>query len=43
MTESRMVENIDLFDFKLTLDEIAKINDLNENLRCGPDPDEFNF
>ncbi|MCC3236380.1 aldo/keto reductase, partial [Pediococcus acidilactici] len=32
-----------VFDFELTAAEMAKINELNENLRVGPDPDTFNF
>ncbi|MFE6167942.1 aldo/keto reductase [Viridibacillus arvi] len=43
MTESRMEENINVFDFELTTEEMAKIDGLNENFRCGPNPDEFNF
>ncbi|MGE7835012.1 aldo/keto reductase [Viridibacillus arvi] len=43
MTESRMEENINVFDFELTTEEMAQIDGLNENFRCGPNPDEFNF
>lgn len=43
MTESRMEENINVFDFELTTEEMAQIDALNENFRCGPNPDEFNF
>lgn len=43
MTGSRMEENINIFDFELTTEEMAQINALNENFRCGPNPDEFNF
>nr|WP_245645131.1 aldo/keto reductase [Peribacillus loiseleuriae] len=43
MTESRIEENINIFDFELTSEEMAQIDALNENLRCGPDPDVFNF
>ncbi|MGE7932799.1 aldo/keto reductase [Viridibacillus arvi] len=43
MTESRMEENINVFDFELTTEEMAKIDGLNENFRYGPNPDEFNF
>lgn len=41
--ENRIIENANVFDFELTEDEIKTINDLNQNLRTGPDPDNFNF
>jgi len=40
---SRIRENLDIFDFKLTSDEIASIDALNTNQRTGGDPDNFNF
>ncbi|QAS52962.1 aldo/keto reductase [Halobacillus litoralis] len=43
MTPSRISENISLYDFSLPEDEMKQLNGLNENLRSGPDPDEFNF
>lgn len=42
-TPSRIKENADIFDFKLTDDEIAEIDGLNQDIRIGPDPDNFNF
>lgn len=39
--EKRIKENADLFDFELSPEEMAKIDDLNKNERTGPDPDEF--
>lgn len=39
----RIAENMDIFDFELTLNEIAKIDALNQNLRVGPDPDNIDF
>jgi len=36
---ARIKENIDLFDFALTPDEVAAIDTLNQNQRVGPDPD----
>lgn len=42
MTPSRMQENISL-DFFLTEDEMSHLDGLNEDLRSGPHPDEFNF
>jgi methylglyoxal/glyoxal reductase len=43
MTESRMKENISLFDFELSEEQMKQIDELNENKRSGPDPDEFDF
>ncbi|MGE7919755.1 aldo/keto reductase [Viridibacillus sp. NPDC093762] len=43
MTELRMEENINVFDFELTTEEMTQIDALNDNFRCGPNPDEFNF
>ncbi|MGM7701425.1 aldo/keto reductase [Pseudalkalibacillus sp. Hm43] len=40
---SRIRENSELFDFILTDDEMKKIDQLNENERFGPDPDNFDF
>jgi len=41
--ENRMLENISIFDFELTSEEIDKISSLNKNKRLGSDPDNFNF
>lgn len=43
ITPSRIKENIDIFDFQLTADEITAIDGLNKDLRVGPDPDNFDF
>ncbi|MFJ7922455.1 aldo/keto reductase [Lysinibacillus fusiformis] len=43
MTATRMVENLDVFDFTLTDGEMAGMDALNDGLRCGPDPEKFNF
>jgi methylglyoxal/glyoxal reductase len=43
MTESRMKENISLFDFELSEEQMKQLDELNENKRSGPDPDEFDF
>lgn len=43
MHASRMRENIDVFDFDLTSNEINTIDSLNKNARQGPDPNTFNF
>jgi diketogulonate reductase-like aldo/keto reductase len=34
----RIAENIDIFDFQLTADEVAAINALDTGVRGGPDP-----
>lgn len=41
VTESRVRENLALFDFALTDDDLAVISALNKNQRTGPDPDTF--
>ncbi|WP_028390041.1 aldo/keto reductase [Bacillus cihuensis] len=41
--EHRIVENSTIFDFELTKEEMQRINKLNQNLRVGPDPDNFDF
>ncbi|USG67675.1 aldo/keto reductase [Brevibacillus ruminantium] len=39
----RIIENASVFDFELTSEETARIDALNQNLRVGPDPDNFDF
>jgi methylglyoxal/glyoxal reductase len=39
----RIEENADLFDFDLSQQDMELIDSLNENLRVGPDPDNFDF
>lgn len=41
--KKRLAENIDIFDFELTSEEIGRINALNKNERIGADPDHFTF
>lgn len=41
--EGRIIENSQIFDFELTNEEVEKINSLNQDLRIGPDPDNFDF
>ncbi|WP_079912236.1 aldo/keto reductase [Paenibacillus sp. 32352] len=41
--EQRIIENADLFDFELSADDMNRIDRLNQNLRVGPDPDNFDF
>lgn len=43
MTPSRMKENLSIFDFVLTDEEMAQMDAMNDGLRCGPDPEKFNF
>lgn len=43
MTPSRIRENIDIFDFNLSEDELGKISSLNEDFHYGPNPEVFNF
>lgn len=39
----RMRENLALFDFTLTDDQLGRIDALNADRRRGPNPDEFNW
>jgi methylglyoxal/glyoxal reductase len=41
--EHRIVENSSIFDFGLTDEDMKKIDEMNENHRVGPDPDNFDF
>jgi diketogulonate reductase-like aldo/keto reductase len=41
VTPSRIKENFEIFDFKLTTEEVEAINKLDQNRRIGPDPDSF--
>jgi len=41
VTPDRIKENIDIFDFGLSADEVEAISALNRNERTGPDPDTF--
>lgn len=43
VTEHRIIENADLYDFSLTSEDMAAIDALNQNERIGPDPDNVNF
>jgi diketogulonate reductase-like aldo/keto reductase len=38
---SRIAENIDVFDFELSDDELAAIDALDTGVRGGPDPDSI--
>ncbi|PTI60733.1 aldo/keto reductase, partial [Staphylococcus shinii] len=41
VTPSRIEENIDVFDFALTAEQIEKLDNLNEERRIGPDPAKY--
>lgn len=41
--EHRIIENANIFDFTLSDDDMKTIDDLNQNHRVGPDPDNFDF
>ncbi|WP_226657919.1 aldo/keto reductase [Pseudalkalibacillus hwajinpoensis] len=39
----RIKQNFDVFDFELTQDNMRALDELNQNERMGPDPDNFDF
>jgi len=41
--EHRIISNSNVFDFILSEEDRLKINELNQNYRVGPDPDNFDF
>ncbi|WP_078595993.1 aldo/keto reductase [Evansella clarkii] len=41
--EHRIRDNADVFDFELSDEEMGRIDELNEDHRVGPDPDNFDF
>jgi 2,5-diketo-D-gluconate reductase A len=43
VTPARIRENIDIFDFELTGEDVEAISALNRNERTGPDPDKFDM
>lgn len=41
--KSRMIENADIFDFELSDEDMAIIDNMNRHRLTGPDPDNFDF
>ncbi|MBM7654371.1 aldo/keto reductase [Neobacillus cucumis] len=41
--EHRIIENAAIFDFELSQADMEQLDGLNQNLRVGPDPDNFDF
>ena len=41
--EHRIIENSQVFDFDLSQEDMQLIDNLNQNHRIGPDPDNFEF
>lgn len=39
----RIAENADVFDFELSPEDMQLISGLNQDMRVGPDPDNFDF
>jgi methylglyoxal/glyoxal reductase len=43
ISEGRIRENANVFDFSLSPEDMQRLDELNQNKRFGPDPDNFDF
>lgn len=43
ITPHRIIENCQVFDFHISEEDMARIDSLNQDMRVGPDPDNFDF
>ena len=41
-SKDRIIENMNVFDFELSLEEVSAITALNTNFRTGVDPEDRN-
>ena len=41
--QNRIIQNLDVFDFELSAEDMQAIADLNRNRRVGPDPEHVDF
>lgn len=43
MTDKRIIENKEVFDFEIQLEDMERLDQLDDGTRSGPHPDEFDF
>ncbi len=43
VNKNRLAENADLYDFQLSDEDMARLNELDRGQRFGPDPNNFDF
>ena len=41
--KERIISNADVFDFEISAQDMARIDELDRHERIGADPDNFNF